>query len=104
MRILRLIGAAILLSSAAPVAAALAASADDFKSAFAKAEAASKQAVALKAGWTTTASELAAAQKTAAAGNFDQAVAQARQAEALARASMAQAKEQETAWTGAVIH
>ena len=83
---------------------ARAAPADDFKSAFAQAEAASKQAIALKAAWSTTASELAAAQKAAAAGHYDQAVALARQAEALAKASMAQAREQETAWTQAVIH
>ena len=104
MRILRLIGAAILLLAAAPVAAALAASADDFKSAFAQAEAASKQAVSLKTGWTTTAGELIAAQKAAEAGDYDRAVALARHAEALAKASVAQADEQETAWTQAVIH
>jgi hypothetical protein len=102
MRKLGLIGAAILLATAAPVA--LAASADDFTSAFAQAEAASRQAITMKAGWTTTASELEAAQKAAASGLYDQAVALAHHAEALAKASMAQAREQETAWSGAVIH
>ena len=98
-----LIGLAVSLSIAA-VSAALAATADDFKAAYAKAETASKEAAALKNQWTTTASELKAAQAAAAAGNYATAVADAKQAEALARASIAQAKEQATAWKQAVIH
>ena len=47
---------------------------------------------------------MAAAKKAAAAGDFDTAVNQAKQAEALAKASIAQAKEQDSAWKAAVIH
>jgi hypothetical protein len=39
-----------------------------------------------------------------AAGDFDSAINQAKQGEAPAKASIAQAKEQETDWTAAVIH
>ena len=47
--------------------------------------------------------ELKAAKKAADAGNFDEAIKHAQQAEALANASIAQAKEQATAWKNAVI-
>jgi hypothetical protein len=97
-----LIRLAVILSVAGLTTAALAASADDFKAALAKAEAANKQAGALKNQWTTTANQLKAAQKAAASGNFDEAVKLADQAEALAKASIAQAKAEETAWTAAV--
>jgi len=83
---------------------ALAVSADDFKAALAKAEAANKQAGDLKNRWTTTEEAVTAAKKAANAGKFDDAVKFAEQAEALAKASIAQAKEQATAWTQAVIH
>ncbi len=75
----------------------------DFKTAFAAAEAAEKQAAALKNRWTTTEQALAAAKKAAATNDFDTAVKQAQQAEALAKASIAQAKEQQDAWKAAVI-
>jgi len=75
----------------------------DFKSALSSAEAAEKDAGALKNQWTTTQQTIAAAKKTAAAGDFDAAVAQAKQAEALAKASIAQAKEQQDAWKAGVI-
>jgi hypothetical protein len=94
---------AILLSLAAMPAAAFAASADDFKAAYEKAEAASKQANALKNEWTTTGAALKAAKAAADAGKFDEAVAHAKQAEALANGSIAQAKEQEKLWPEAVI-
>ena len=81
----------------------MAASADDFKAAYAKAEAAENQAGALKNQWTTTETELKAAKKAADAGNFDEATKHAQEAEALANASIAQAKEQATAWKNAVI-
>jgi hypothetical protein len=83
--------------------AVFAAAADDFKAAFAKAEAAERQAGALKNQWTTTESELKAAQLAAAAGNYHEAVKHAQFAEALAKASIAQASEQTTAWKNAVI-
>ena len=70
----------------------------------AKAEAATKQAPALKNEWTTTAAALKAAKAAADAGKFDDAVKDAEQAEALANASTAQAKAQEKLWPEAVIH
>jgi len=75
----------------------------DFKTALAAAEAAEQEAGALKNQWTPTEQALAAAKKASAAGDFDAAVAQAREAEALAKASIAQAKEQQTAWRAGVI-
>jgi len=87
-----------------PAAARAASTEADFKSALAAAEAAEKDAGALKNQWTTTAQALAAAKKAAAGSDFATAVKQAQQAEALAKASIAQAKEQETAWKEAVVH
>jgi hypothetical protein len=75
----------------------------DFKSAMAAAEAANKEAAALKNQWTTTAQQLAAAKQAAAAGDFDKAGSLAKLAEALAKASIAQAKEQQEAWRAAEI-
>ena len=99
----KLIQVAVILSVAAFAPAAFAASADDSNAAIAKAEAANKQAGEIKNQWTTTAQAIAAAKKAAEAGKFDDAVKLAEQAEALANASIAQAKEQETAWTKAVV-
>jgi len=104
MRHSGLAGLTILLALAGFTGAALAASADDFKAALAKAEAANEQAGDLKNQWTTTADELKAAQAAAAAGQYDAAVKDAQQAEALAEASIAQAREQAAAWKQAVIH
>jgi dipeptidyl aminopeptidase/acylaminoacyl peptidase len=98
-----LIRIAVMLSLGGLATAALAASADDFKTAYAKAEVANNQAAMLKNQWTTTESELKAAQAAATAGNYDEAVKHAQQAEALANASVAQAREQEKTWTQAVI-
>lgn len=98
-----LIGLIVVMALGAFATVAVAASADDFNAAYAKAEAAEQQAGALKNQWTTTAVELKAAEAAAKAGNYDDAVKHARQAEALANASIAQAKEQATAWTKAVI-
>lgn len=91
------------LAAAGLTAAALAGPAEDFKSAYDKAEAASKQAAALKTQWSTTVTELKAAQTAASAGHYAEATALARHAEALAAASIAQAKEQATAWKDGVI-
>jgi hypothetical protein len=98
----KLIHASLILALVMP-AAALAASAEDFNAALAKAEAANKQAGALKNQWTTTGQAIAAAKKAAEAGKFDDAVKLAQRAEALANASIAQAKAEETAWKQAVI-
>ena len=84
-------------------AAQAASSEADFKTALATAEAAEQDAGALKNQWIPTEQALAAAKKAAAAGDFDAAVAQAKEAEALAKASIAQAKEQQSAWRAGVV-
>jgi hypothetical protein len=91
-----LVLAAVLL--AAGTMPALAASEDDYKTAFAAAEAAEKQADALRNKWTTTETQLAAAKKAAASGNFDAAMAAAKEAEALAKASVFQATSEKQRW------
>jgi hypothetical protein len=91
-----LLGSALLIAGAT---SALAASTEaDFKAAYAAAEAANKEAAALRNQWTTTAAALTAAKKAADGGNFDQAVAQAKEAEALAKASIYQATSEKEAW------
>jgi len=70
----------------------------DFKAAYAAAEAANKQAGSLRNQWTTTAATLAAAKKAADAGEFDKATASAREAEALAKASIFQATSEKERW------
>jgi hypothetical protein len=87
--------AALLISGAPP---ALAASEADFKAAYAAAEAANKEAAGLRNQWTTTAATLAAAKKAADSGDFGQAVAQSREAEALAKASVFQATSEKERW------
>jgi hypothetical protein len=86
---------ALLLASAKP---ALAAGEDDYKAAYAAAEAANKQAAGLRNQWTTTASTLAAAKKFADGGDFDKATASAKEAEALAKASIFQATSEKERW------
>jgi len=70
----------------------------DFTAAYAAAEAANNEAGAMRNQWTTTAATLAAAKKAAAEGNFDQAVAASKEAEALAKASIFQASSEKTLW------
>ena len=77
---------------------AFAATEADYKAAYAAAEAANKEAAALRNQWTTTAATLAAAKKAAAEGNFDSAVAASKEAEALAKASIFQATSEKTLW------
>jgi hypothetical protein len=89
------VAAVLMMAGAMP---ARAASEADFKAAYAAAEAAQKQADQLRNKWTTTESELAAAKKAAAAGDFDAAIAAAREAEALAIASIYQATSEKTRW------
>ena len=79
-------------------AGAFAATEADYKAAYAAAEAANKEAGALRNQWTTTASTLAAAKKAADAGEFDKAVEAAKEAEALAKASIYQAKSEKELW------
>ena len=76
----------------------------DFKAAYAAAEAANKEAAGSRNQWTTTAAALAAAKKAAAGGDFDQAVASSREAEALAKASAFQATSEKEAWKALEIH
>jgi hypothetical protein len=85
------------------VAARAVAGEADYKAALAAAEAAEQQAAGLKNRWTTTEEALAAARAAAASGDFDTAAKKAQLAEALAQASIAQAREQVDAWQAAVI-
>jgi hypothetical protein len=103
MRTRALIRLAVVLSVAGMTTATFAASQADYKAAYGKAEAAAKQAVKMKTGWTTTDKELKAAKKAAATGKYDEAVKLADHAKALAEASIAQAKEQAKIWPEAVI-
>jgi multidrug resistance efflux pump len=77
---------------------ALAASEEDYKAAFAAAETSEKQADQLRNKWTTTEAQLAAAKKAAASGNFDAATAAAKEADALAKASVFQATSERERW------
>ena len=77
---------------------AFAATEADYKAAYAAAEAANKEAGKLRNQWTTTASTLATAKKAADAGEFDKATASAKEAEALAKASIFQATSEKTRW------
>ena len=92
--------AMFLVSGAMP---ALAASEADFKAAYAAAEAAEKEAGQLRNQWTTTEAALAAAKKAAAAGDFDAATTTAKEAEALAKASIFQATSEKDRWKDAEI-
>ncbi len=88
--------AVLLIAGATPLLAA--SSEADFKAAYAAAEAADKEAASLRNQWTVTAAALAAAKKAADAGDFDHAVAQSKEAEALAKASIYQATSEKTLW------
>jgi hypothetical protein len=91
----------LLVSGASSARAA--ATESDFKAAYAAAEAANKEAGLLRDQWTVTATALTDAKKAAAAGNFDQAVAAAKEAEALAKASVFQATSEKDAWKAMAI-
>ena len=91
--------ALVLALLAAGAASALAeGSEEEFKEAYAAADAANKEAGKLRNQWTTTAAMLAASKKAADAGDFDKAVAAAKEAEALAKASIFQATSEKTRW------
>jgi hypothetical protein len=94
--LLSLTAAAWLLAGALPSLAA--GSEAEFKAAYAAAEAANKEAAAIRNQWTTTAAALTASKKAADAGDFDTAVASAKEAEALAKASIFQATSEKTLW------
>ena len=99
-----LFAAVSLILGAAAMPAHTAGSHADFDAALKAAQDAENAAGALKNRWIPTEQALAAAKKAAAAGDFDTAVKEAKRAAALARASIAQAKEQEAAWKALVIH
>lgn len=87
-----------------PVAAAQAETPQEqFKAVYEKAETVNKEAGKLRNQWTTTAKTLKAAKAAADAGDFDKATKLAHEAEALANASIAQVKREETLWKDAVI-
>ena len=86
------------LLAAGAMSALAAGSEDEYKAAYAAAEAANKQAAGLRNQWTTTASTLAAAKKFADGGDFDKATASANEAEALAKASIFQATSEKERW------
>jgi hypothetical protein len=87
----------VLLMAGATTALA-AGSEADFKAAYAAAEAANKQAADLRNQWLPTAAAMAAAKKAADSGDFDQAIASSREAEALAKASIFQATSEKELW------
>jgi len=80
------------------IAAGLIAGATPACAASEAAEAAEKEAGALRNQWTTTEATLTAAKKAAEAGQFDQAVASSKEAEALAKASIFQATSEKQRW------
>ncbi len=87
-----------LLLIAGPASAPAASSDTDFRAAYAAAEAAETEAGRLRNQWTVTAAALADAKKAAEKGDFDQALASAKEAEALAKASIFQATSEKEAW------
>jgi hypothetical protein len=91
-----LVASVLLIASATSVFAA--SSEADFKAAYAAAEAANREAGSLRNQWTVTAAALNAAKKAAETGDFDKAVAASNEAEALAKASIFQAKSEKTLW------
>ncbi|ACA14727.1 conserved hypothetical protein [Methylobacterium sp. 4-46] len=94
---------AALVALLLPAPAVLAAGAQEANDAYAAAKALSDKAAANKNQWPATATALAAAKAAAEAGRYDEALARAREAEALARASIDQTEREKTAWKNAVI-
>jgi hypothetical protein len=82
----------------APSAAFAASTEADFRSAYAAADAAEKEAGRLRNRWLPTEAALADARKASEQRDFDRAVAAAKDAEALARASIFQATSEKEAW------
>jgi len=75
-----------------------AASEIDFKNAYAAADAAEKEAGLLRNQWIATEAALTEARKAAEKNDFERAVAAAKEAEALAKASIFQATSEQDAW------
>jgi hypothetical protein len=70
----------------------------DFRQAYASAEATEKQAGILRNQWLATEAALADARKAADKGDFDRAISAAKEAEALAKASIFQATSEKELW------
>ena len=70
----------------------------DFKQAYAAADAAEIEAGRLRNQWLATEAALSEARKAADKNDFDRAIAAAKEAEALARASIFQATSEKEAW------
>jgi hypothetical protein len=70
----------------------------DFKQAYAAAEAAEREAGILRNRWLATEAALADARKAADKSDFERALSAAKQAEALAKASVFQATSEKEAW------
>jgi hypothetical protein len=83
---------------AGPASAPAAGAEANFRTAYAAAEAAEREAGHLRNQWTVTATALADAKKAADKGDFDRALASAKEAEALAKASIFQAASEKEAW------
>ena len=79
-------------------------SADGFKAAYATAQAANKKAGDLRNQWTVTSASLAAAKAAADGGDYETAIRLAKEAEALANASIAQTEREKTLWKESEIH
>ena len=84
--------------------AAFAANTDaDFRSAYARATAFEQEAGRLRNQWLATETALADARKAAEKRDFDAAIAAAKEAEALAKASIFQATSEKDVWKNLVI-
>jgi hypothetical protein len=91
-------GKLVLFAALLVTGSAFAASEADYKTAYAAAEAANAEAGKLRNQWIPTATALAAAKKAGDAGDFDKAIAEAKEAEALAKASIFQATSEKKLW------
>jgi hypothetical protein len=87
----------LLVVSAAGAARAASTEAD-FRQAYASAEATEKQAGILRNQWLATETALADARKAADKNDFDRAISAAKEAEALAKASIFQAASEKELW------
>ncbi len=87
-----------LIAAVLTAGSAFAASEADYKAAYAAAEAANAEAGKLRNQWIPTATALAAAKKAGDAGDFDKAIAEAKEAEALAKASIYQSISEKKLW------
>ncbi len=97
MRLPALVALSMLMAASATSVRA-ASSEDDYKAAYAAAEAANNEAGKLRNQWTTAVSALKDAKAAAAAGDFDKAVEESRKSEALSKAAIFQSNEQKDAW------